>query len=64
MNPLWFFVGLEVGDRIRENRAEIVRAGKTVAREAYCKVEAEVEKWRGGRAYHRWLDSHPVKGGE
>jgi len=61
MNPLWFFVGLEVGERIRE---PLLRHGKTAAREAYWFVENEVEKWRGGAAYRRWLDSLPTKGGE
>ena len=60
MNPLWFFVGLEVGDRVSEESDRLIKAGKTVARESIWFVQGEVEKWRGSRAYHRFLDSLPT----
>jgi hypothetical protein len=64
MNPLWFFVGLEVGERVREELPTLIRQGKRVARESYWFVEGEVEKFRAGAAYRRWLDSLPTTEGK
>lgn len=60
MNPLWFFVGLEVGDRIADYREELTKAAKTLVSESYWLIGGEIEKWRGGSAYRRWLDSLPT----
>jgi len=63
VNPLWFFVGLEVGDRIRENLPAVKRTAKTAVRESYWFITGEIEKFRGGSVYRSWIDSLPTAEG-
>lgn len=68
MNPLWFFVGLEIGDRLRENPQTLARLVpkpvKTVVRETYWWVDHKIQGQRLISAHHRFLRELPVKGGE
>lgn len=64
MNPLWFFVGVEIGDRIYDNAPALKRLVKRAVRQSVWTVQAELLKWRGANAYHSWLAALPVKGGD
>lgn len=56
MNPAWFLVGLQIGDRL----APVVRPhAKRLIRETYWRLEGRMPSVAGRLAYRRWVRSLP-----